>query len=190
MKKELIIIALIGVLFLLAFGSIIASVAFYKEYKERIDYLDQQAQAGKSQAEAIETKLDNFKAAVDDISSQVKTYSDNIKTIQNTITLSEDERKSLLANLEDMKKNIVGMQKEYSSTVIDLRQSMITLKDELEKMGNKAKEIELGKITVKQADVKAASNEKAKDNKQPAASTNKPGGSNFKSGNVRKASSF
>ena len=185
MKKEIIVIGLIGVLFLLVVGSILASVAFYKEYKEKIDYLDQQAMAGKSKIEGIETKLDNFKGTVDDISSQVKAYSDTIKTIQNTITLSEDERKNLLAKIEDMKKDLAGMHKDYSSAVIDIRESMMSLKDELNKMGNKAKDIELGKITVKQDEKKAVSKDATKD----VAQANKPGSSNFKSSNVRKVGS-
>jgi chromosome segregation ATPase len=176
MKKEIIIIALIGVLFLLVVGSIIASVAFYKEYKDKIDYFDQQVQSGKGKIEGMETKVDNFKATVDDITSQLKNYSDNIKAIQNTITLSEDERKNLIARIEEMKKDLVLIQKDYSSTVVDIRQSMLNLKDELDKMGNKAKDIELGKITVKQDDKKAA----------PA---NKTGPSNLKSSNVRKVDS-
>jgi chromosome segregation ATPase len=190
MKKEIIIVGLICVLFLLVVGSIIASVSFYKEYKEKIDYLDQQAQAGKGKIEGLETKLGSFKDTVDDISSQLKTYSDNIKTIQNTITLSEDERKDLLAKIEEMKKNLLGIQKDYSSTIVDIRQGIMNLKDEIEKMGNKTRDIELGKITVKQNESKVVPQEMPKENKQAAAPAIKSGGSNFKSGNVRKIGGF
>jgi chromosome segregation ATPase len=192
MKKEIIIIGLIGVLFLLVVGSIIASLSFYKEYKDKIDYLDQQAQTGKSKIEGIESKVNNFKSTVDEISSQIKTYSDSINNIQNTITLSESERKSLLSKIEEMKKDLQGIQKDYSTTVVDIRQSMMGLKDELEKMAGKSKDIELGKITVKQDEANAAVNKdapKAAD-QAPAPVVNKPAGSNFKSANLRKAGSF
>lgn len=185
MKKEIVVIALIGILFLLVLGSILASVTFYKEYKDKIEYLEQQTMSGKSRIEGVEGKLDGFKATIDEISSQVKGYSDSIKTLQSTVTLSEDERKNLLAKLEEMKKDLVGIQKDYSSTVVDIRQGIMTLKDELDKMGNKSKDIELGKITVKQDDKKAAAGKK-----QTAAPAAKSTGSNFGASSVRKVDSY
>jgi len=181
MKKDMVIIALIGILFVLVAGSIVASFSFYKEYKDKTDLLEQQNMSGKSKLEGLEAKLDNFKSTVDDINSQIKNYSDNIKAIQNTVNLSEDERKALLAKLEEMKKDLQGWQKDYSSTVIDIRQSMMVLKDNLDLMENKSKEIELGKITVKK-DEAAAENRSA-----PAAPEKKKSGIfSFKPGNVRK----
>ena len=180
-KKDIVLIALIGVLFVLVAGSIVASFSFYKEYKDKMDYLEQQAMSGKSKVEGLEAKLDNFKSTVDDISSQIKGYSDNIKVIQNTVSLSEEERKGLMSKLEEMKKDLHGWQKDYSSTVIDIRQSMMVLKDNLDMMENRSKEIELGKITVKQSEKKDEKKE------APAApEKKKAGGLNFKSGNVRK----
>jgi chromosome segregation ATPase len=170
MKKDILFIVLIGVLFVLVAGSIVASFSFYKEYKDKMDYLEQQTMSGKSKVESLEAKLDNFKSTVDDINAQIKSYNDSIKAIQNTVTLSEDERKSLMSKLEEMKKDLQGWQKDYSSTVIDIRQGMMALKDDLDSMGSKPKEVELGKITVKQGQ---------KDEK-------KSEGLNFKSGNVRK----
>ena len=187
MKKDIIIIALMGVLFLLVVGSILGSFTFYKEYKDKIEYLDQQNQMGKSKVEGLESKVDSFKSTIDDISAQAKSYTDNIKTIQNTVTLSEEERKSLLAKVEEMKKDLQGWQKDYSTTVIDIRQSMLSLKDELDKIGSKGKPVELGKITVKQEE-KPAMKEPETDDKQAAASGAKPG--SFKPGNVRKVSNF
>ena len=89
MKKDMLLIALIGVLFVLVAGSIVASYSFYREYKDNTDYLEQQSLSGKSKMEGLEAKLDNFKSTVDDVSSQIKDYSDNIKAIQNTVSLSE-----------------------------------------------------------------------------------------------------
>ena len=185
MKKDIVLIALIGVLFVLVAGSIVASFSFYKEYKDKIDYLEQQSMSGKSKMEGLEAKLGNFKSTVDDINSQMKDYSDNIKAMQNTVSLSEEERKSLMSKLEDMKKDLQGWQKDYSSTVIDIRQSMMVLKDNLDMMENRPKEVELGKITVKQSEKKDQMKE------APAAPENKKaGGSNFKSGNVRKVGTY
>jgi hypothetical protein len=73
----------------------------------------------------------------------------------------------------------VSWQKDYSTTVIDVKQSMMMLKDDLDKIHGKAKDVELGKITVKQDDKKAAQDTAAK----KTANTN-----NFKSGSVRKIS--
>ena len=166
-------------------GSIVASFSFYKEYKDKVDYLEQQSMSGKSKVESLEAKLDNFKATVDDINSQVKGYSDNIKAVQNTVNLSEEERKSLMSKLEDMKKDLQGWQKDYSSTVIDIRQGMMVLKDNLDMVESRSKEVELGKITVKQGE--------KKDDKTVAAPTpakKSAGGINFKSGNVRKVGTY
>ena len=180
MKKDIVLIALIGVLFVLVAGSIVASFSFYKEYKDKMDYLEQQSMSGKSKMEGLEAKLDNFKSTVDDVSAQIKGYSDNIKAIQNTVSLSEEERKSLMSKLEEMKKDLQGWQKDYASTVIDIRQSMMVLKDDLDTIGSKSKEVELGKITVKK--------DEKKDEKKAAvaAPEKKAGVLNFKSGNVRK----
>lgn len=178
MKKDLIVIALIAILFVLVAGSILASFTFYKEYKDKIEYLEQQSMIGKTKIDGVEAKMDGFKTTIEDITNQVKTYSDTIKNIQNTVTLSDEERKALLAKLEEMKKDLQGWQKDYSSTVIDIKQSMLTLKDELEKAQAKTKDIELGKITVKQEEKKAAV--ETPEVKKPASSTN------FKSGSVRK----
>jgi chromosome segregation ATPase len=185
MKKDIVFIALIGVLFVLVAGSIVASFSFYKEYKDKMDYLEQQTMSGKSRMEGLEAKLDNFKSTVDEINSQVKGYNDNIKAIQNTVSLSEEERKSLMLKLEEMKKDLQGWQKDYSSTVIEIRQSMMVLKDNLDTMESKSKEIELGKITVKQGD-------KKEDKKVASADPNakKAEGLNFKSGNVRKVGAY
>jgi len=162
-------------------GSIVASYSFYKEYKDKMDYLEQQNMSGKSKVEGLEAKLDNFKSTMDDINAQIKGYSDNIKAIQNTVNLSEDERKDLMSKLEEMKKDLQGWQKDYSSTVIDIRQSMMVLKDNLDTMGSKSKEVELGKITVKQSEKK----------EPPAAPEKKKAeGLNFKSGNVRKVGAY
>lgn len=180
MKKEIIIIALIAVLFVLVAASIVASFTFYKEYKDKVEYLEQQTQSGKARVEGLETKFDGFKSTVDEMTSQVKTYSDSIKAIQNTVTLSEEERKNLIARTEDMKKDLLDLQKDYSTSVTDIKQKMMNLKDELDKMGSKAKEVELGKITVKQDEKKDSSKEPEK----------KSSGSNFKPGNVRKVGSY
>ncbi|MDO8536517.1 MAG: hypothetical protein Q7S30_05895 [Candidatus Omnitrophota bacterium] len=188
MKKDIVLIALIGLLFVLVAGSIVASFSFYKEYKDKMDYLEQQSMSGKSKMEGLEAKLDNFKSTVDDVNAQIKGYSDNIKAIQNTVTLSEEERKNLLSKLEEMKKDLQGWQKDYSSTVIDIRQSMMVLKDNLDTMTNKAKEVELGKITVKKDEKKEAATAASA---VPAAPEKKGGfGLNFKSGNVRKAGTY
>ena len=184
MKKDIIFIALIGVLFVLVAGSIVASFSFYKEYKDKMDYLEQQTVSGKSRMEGLETKLDNFKSTVDDINSQIKGYNDNIKAIQNTVNLSDEERKSLMSKLEEMKKDLQGWQKDYSSTVIDIRQSMMVLKDNLDAMENKSKQVELGKITVKQSESKDEKKE------AQAALEKKTEGLNFKSGNVRKVGTY
>jgi len=178
MKKDIIIAALIGILFVLVAGSILASFTFYKEYKDKIDYLEQQNIAGKAKIEGVESKIDGFKVTIDDITSQVKTYSETLKAMQNTVSLSDEERKALLAKLEEMKKDLQGWQKDYSSTVIDMKQSMLALKDELQSAQNKPKDVELGKITVKQEEKKAVTEEPEK--KKTAVS------SNFKSGSVRK----
>ncbi|MCX5666198.1 MAG: hypothetical protein NT036_04045 [Candidatus Omnitrophica bacterium] len=186
MKKDILIIALIGVLFVLVAGSIVASFSFYKEYKDKMDYLEQQSMSGKSKLEGLEAKLDNFKSTVDDVSSQIKGYNDTVKAIQNTVNLSEEERKDLMSKLEEMKKDLQGWQKDYASTVIDIRQGMMVLKDNLDTMDNKSKEVELGKITVKQGE--------KKDDKAvaaaPAPAKKSAGGINFKSGNVRKAGTY
>ena len=183
MKKDIIVVALIGILFVLVAGSILANFTFYKEYKDRVDSLEQQSMAGKTKIDAIEAKVDGFKATIDDISGQVKTYSDNFKAIQNSVNLSEEERKALLTKIEEMKKDLVEWQKDYSTTVIDVKQSMLTLKDDLDKMHGKAKDVELGKITVKQDDKKAATQDTA--TKKAATSSG-----NFKSGSVRKVDSY
>ncbi len=185
MKKDILIIALIGVLFVLVAGSIVASFSFYKEYKDKMDYLEQQSMSGKSKLEGLEAKLDNFKSTVDDVSSQIKGYNDTVKAIQNTVNLSEEERKDLMSKLEEMKKDLQGWQKDYASTVIDIRQSMMVLKDNLDTIDSKSKEVELGKITVKQGE--------KKDDKTVAAPTpakKSAGGINFKSGNVRKVGTY
>ncbi len=181
MKKDIVIVALIGILFVLVAGSIVASFSFYKEYKDKMDYLEQQSMSGKNKVEGLEAKLDNFKSTMDDVSFQIKGYSDNIKAVQNTLSLSEDERKSLMLKLEEMKKDLQGWQKDYSSTVIDIRQSMMVLKDNLDTMENKAKEVELGKITVKQSEKKDA---------PPVPEKKKSESSNLKSGSVRKAGTY
>lgn len=179
MKKDIIVIALIAILFVLVAGSILASFTFYKEYKDKIEYLEQQNITGKTRIDGVESKVDGFKTTIDDITNQVKTYSDSLKGIQNTVSLSEEERKNLLSKLEEMKKDLQGWQKDYSTTVIDIKQSMLTLKDDLDKMhSNKPKDVELGKITVKQEEKKAVTEEPEK--KKTGTSPN------FKSGNVRK----
>lgn len=182
MKKDIIVIVLIGVLFLLVSGSIIASFTFYKEYKDKVEFLEQQGLTSTTKVDALEAKFDNFKSTIDEITSQIKAYDDNIKSVQNTVSLSEEERKNLLAKIEQMKTDLVGVQKDYSSMVLDLRQSVMALKDELDSMGKKPKEVELGKITVKQ--------EEKKDTKQAAPSTAAKAAGSFKSGNVRKVGSF
>jgi len=185
MKKDMVFIALIGVLFVLVAGSIVASFSFYKEYKDKMDYLEQQSMSGKSKMEGLEARLDNFKSTVDDISSQIKGYGDNIKAMQNTVSLSEEERKGLMSKIEEMKKGLQGWQKDYSSTVIDIRQSMMVLKDNLDVIESKSKEVELGKITVKQGEKK-----EEKKAPLPAPEQKKTGGSNFTSGNVRKVGTY
>ena len=176
MKKDIVIVALIGVLFVLVAGSIVASFSFYKEYKDKIDYLEQQNSSGKSKVEGLEAKLDNFKSTMDDVSSQIKNYSDSVKAIQSTVVLSESERKDLLLQLESMKTDLQSWQKNYASTVISIRQSVMTLRDSIDSVDDKTKEVELGKITVKQDDNEAASKKAPK----------KTGGFNFRSGNTRK----
>lgn len=185
MKKDIVFIALIGVLFVLVAGSIVASFSFYKEYKDKIDYLEQQSMSGKSKVEGLEAKLDNFKSTVDDINFQIKGYSDNIRAMQNTVNLSEEERSGLMLKLEEMKKDLQGWQKDYSSAVIDIRQSMMALKDNLDMMSSKSKEVELGKITVKQSENKNENKEALS-----APETKKAEGFNFKSGNVRKVGAY
>ena len=177
MKKDIVIVALIGMLFVLVAGSIIASFSFYKEYKDKVDYLEQQNLSGKSKVEGLEAKLDNFKSTMDDIGSEIKNYSDSVKAIQNIVTLSESERKDLLSNLDKMKKDLQGWQKDYASTVISIRQSVMSLRDSIDSVESKTKEVELGKITVKQDDIIAAPKKLQS-------------GNNFKSGNVRKAGSY
>lgn len=182
MKKDIIVAALIAILFVLVAGSILASFTFYKEYKDKIDYLEQQSANGKTRIDGVESKVDGFKATIDDITNQVKTYSESLKGIQNTVNLSDEERKALLAKLEEMKKDLQGWQKDYSTTVIDIKQSMLTLKDDLDKMqSNKPKDVELGKITVKQEEKKAAAEEPK---------NTKTASPNFKSGNVRKVGAY
>ena len=180
MKKGIIIVALIGILFALVAGSMFAGLSFYKEYKGKIEYLEQQNMSGKSKIEGLEAKLDNFKSAVDDISSQIKNYSDSIKAIQDTVISSEGERKGLLSKLEGMKKDLQGWQKDYASTVIDIRKSVMSLRDSIDSIESKTKEVELGKITVKQDEKIAAPKE------APKKAQNE---NNFKSGNVRKVGS-
>ena len=84
-----------------------------------------------------------------------------------------------------MKKDLQGWQKDYSSTVIDIRKSMMVLKDNLDMMGSKSKEVELGKITVKQSE-----NKEDKKETPAAPEKKKADGFNFKSGNVRKVGAY
>ena len=181
MKKDVIVIALIAILFVLVAGSILASFTFYKEYKDKIDLLEQQSADGRAKLGSVEAKVDGFKATIDDITNQVKAYSESMKSIQNTVNLSDTERKAMLTKLEDMKKDLQGWQKDYSSVVIDIKQGMLTLKDDLDNMYSKSKNVELGKITVKQEDNKAVTEAPEK----KAAGT-----SNFVSGSVRKVNAY
>jgi chromosome segregation ATPase len=183
MKKDIVIIALIAILFVLIAGSILASFAFYKEYKDKTDAMEQQSQADRSKTESLEAKIGSFKSTVDDISSQVKTHGDTLKFVQNSVNISEEERKNLLDKIEEIKKGLQGIQKDYSSAVVDIRQNIMVLKDNLDKIGSKPKEVELGKITVKQDEKKDAKTG------SPSLAV-KSGGSNFKSGNVRKVGSY
>lgn len=176
MKKDIIVSALIAILFVLVAGSILASFTFYKEYKDKMDYLEQQSMSGKTRLEGVEAKVDSFKAAIDDMTNQVKTSSDSLKLLQNTVTLSDEERKALLTKLEEMKKDLQSWQKDYSSAIIDIKQSMVTLKDEVDSTRKKSKEVELGKITVKQEEAQAAKNT--------------AGSTGVKPGTVRKAGAY
>jgi len=176
MKKDIIVVALIGILFVLVAGSILANFTFYKEYKDKIDAIEQQNTTGKTRMDGVESKVEAFKAAIDDITSQVKQYSDSFKALQNSLNLSDEERKALLVKIEEMKKDLVDWQKDYSTTVIDVKQSMLTLKDDIDKLHTKSTGTDLGKITVKQDDKKAAIDSK------------KANQASFKSGNVRKLS--
>ncbi len=187
MKKDIIVVALIAILFVLVAGSILASFTFYKEYKDKIDYLEQQSISGKTRIDGIETKVDGFKTTIDDITNQVKTTVEGLKGIQNTVSLSEEERKALLTKIEEMKKDLQGWQKDSSLAVIDMKQGMLTLRDDLDKMQKKSKDVELGKITVKQEEKqeekKAAPTQEGPQKKKMGFSPN------FKSGNVRKVGS-
>lgn len=182
MKKDIIVVALIAILFILVAGIILASFTFYKEYKDKVDYLEQQNMTVKTKMDSVETKVEGFKMTIDDITNQIKTYSDSLKGIQNTVNLSVEERKALITKLEEMKKDLQTWQKDYSSTVIDMKQGMLTLKDDLDKMLNKSKNVELGKITVKQEEVKPVITEEPK--------TVRTSTQNFKSGSVRKVDSY
>jgi hypothetical protein len=85
-----------------------------------------------------------------------------------------------------MKKDLQGWQKDYASTVISIRQSVMSLKDSIDSVENKTKEVELGKITVKQSEKK----EEVENTPPPPVPENKKTvGFNFKSGNVRKVGS-
>lgn len=183
MKKDIIVIALIAILFVLVAGSILASFTFYREYKDKIDYLEQQNVSGRTRIDGIETKMDGFKTTIDDITNQVKTTVEGLKGIQNTVSLSEEERKALLAKLEEMKKDLQGWQKDYSFAVIDMKQGMLTLRDDLDRIQKKSKDVELGKITVKQEEKKAVPAQEGPEKKKTSFSPN------FKSGNVRKVGS-
>lgn len=178
MKKEIIVSALIAILFVLVAGSILASFTFYKEYKDKIDYLEQQSMSGKTRLEGVEAKVDSFKAAIDDMTNQVKASSDSLKLLQNTVTLSDEERKALLTKLEEMKKDLQSWQKDYSSAIIDMKQSMVMLKDEVDGTRKKSREVELGKITVKQEEGKAE------------AAKNTAGSTGIKPGTVRKVGAY
>jgi flagellar basal body-associated protein FliL len=177
MKKDIVIIALIAVLFVLMVSSMLASFTFYKEYKEKVDYLEQQNVSGKAKIEGVESKVEAFKMTIDDMLNQVKTYSENIKNIQNSITLSDEERKALLSKLEEMKKAVVEWQKDYSTTVMDIKQGMLNLKDNIDRIRPKSKDFELGRITVKQEDR----------NVETDTAQKKTAGPTYKSGAVRKA---
>lgn len=181
MKKDIIVVALIAILFVLVAGSILASFTFYKEYKDKIDYLEQQGVSNKTKVEGIEAKVDGFKSAIDDITNQAKTAAEGLKDVQNTVTLSEEERKALLAKIEEMKKDLLDLQKDYSSSVIDIKQGMLTLRDDLDKAQSKSKDVELGKITVKQEE-KPEEKKAAPAQEEPA----KKKMPNFKSGSIRK----
>lgn len=180
MKKEIIVSALIAILFVLVAGSILASFTFYKEYKDKIDYLEQQSMSGKTRLEGVEAKVDSFKAAIDDMTNQVKTSSDTLKLLQNTVTLSDEERKALLTKLEEMKTDLQSWQKDYSSAIIDMKQSMVMLKDEIDGTRKKSREVELGKITVKQEEGKA----------EAQAAKNTAGSTGVKPGTVRKVGAY
>ena len=62
---------------------------------------------------------------------------------------------------------------------------MMVLKDNLDMMESKSKEVELGKITVKQSEKKDQMKVAP-----PAPENKKTEGSNFKSGNVRKVGAY
>jgi len=180
MKKDIIVSALIAILFVLVAGSILASFTFYKEYKDKIDYLEQQSMSGKTRLEGVEAKVDSFKAAIDDMTNQVKLSSDSLKLLQNTVTLSDEERRALLTKLEEMKKDLQSWQKDYSSAIIDIKQSMVMLKDEFDGTRKKSREVELGKITVKQEEGK----------NETQAGKNTAGSTNIKPGTVRKVGAY
>lgn len=184
MKRDIIIIALISILFILVAGSILASFTFYKEYKDKIDYLEQQTNSDKTKMEEIDAKVEGFKMNIDEMTNQVKAFGDNLNSVQNTLNLSSEERKSFLAKIEEMKNELQNWQKDYSSTVIDIKQSMLTLKDDFDKIQRKSN-IELGKITVKQEEKTVAAAPTAVEPAQSAS-----GSSNFKSGNVRKVGGY
>jgi len=114
------------------------------------------------------------------MTNQVKVSSDSLKLLQNTVTLSDEERKALLAKLEEMKKDLQSWQKDYSSAIIDMKQSMVMLKDEIDGTRKKSREVELGKITVKQEEGKA----------EAQTAKNAAGSTGVKPGTVRKVGAY
>jgi chromosome segregation ATPase len=145
-----IIIAALAVVFILLAINIVTSLYFFKQYKENLNYFDQQNWLTRVKLENMEKTMEGYKGTIENLNTQFTNYAENISSLDKKIGAGEEDRKDMLTKIEAIKSDIQGWQKSYNNILNEIKERTDILKTNVEQLAKGITEqVNLGKISVK-----------------------------------------
>lgn len=152
MKLQKTVMSLIIVLFVMTLAGIGAGAYFYKQYREKVDYFEQQNQYTQAQLRGMEQTLDKFKISLEGLHSKFKEFVNNLNTMEGEwkefTSRNAEGNQQILVSIDTMRTQIEAWQSEYSNSLRTLQETLTNLKNQIGMAQEGAKHVELGEIAV------------------------------------------
>lgn len=149
MRGQKIVTVLLVILFLIVGATIGGGLYFYKEYKNKTEYFEQQNRFTKRQLEQLDRSLNNFKLSLEELTSQFKDYVKNLDAMEDKLSSSLKENKNILSVIGEMREKMQNWEQTYTSSLDELKDKIENLRAQVGLSSKVAtKEVELGEISV------------------------------------------
>ena len=128
MKKNIVLIIILAVMFIALSASIAFTVFFYKDYGRRNEYFSRQAASLQGKVDSFQEQLSAFKENIAQLAAKFTKYADSLSAVEIKLKSDRATINDISSKITDLENDIKSWQKDYFKALLETTQKIDAIK--------------------------------------------------------------